>query len=351
MILTVTNMVMQCMCFAERWNAFFPFISLAVGGMCLHHHWAHVSHRRRAGRRGRRPARGNGHAGRNRRRRRLQIRQRRAQSSDQSGRGYWYVYLCLCLCLCVCSYINADILTGTDFKRKDGSRSNQARRGTWRKSMPLSSSVRPLYARHDAVVQASLDQLSKLTHGGKEDKIGSSKPDIDDHLKILFDPVVQTRIAYVNLCIKDLVEKHSDGLRQQLKDPMKSRAIKRFQGDTMYGGGRIQVNLSQDKLNSVYSLRIVSMRRARRRILGAINVFAIFERHMALSMAFLSATSSSKNHKSSSSEGTQELMSEMMLMQHTFEIDDDGVVHARDHDGELVVYDYAYNQLFQACYC
>ena len=119
----------------------------------------------------------------------------------------------------------------------------------------------------------------------------------------------------------------------------------------MYGGGRIQVNLSQDKLNSVYSLRIVSMRRARRRILGAINVFAIFERHMALSMAFLSATSSSKNHKSSSSEGTQELMSEMMLMQHTFEIDDDGVVHARDHDGELVVYDYAYNQLFQACYC
>ena len=95
--------------------------------------------------------------------------------------------------------------TGTDFKRKDKTRSAQIRSGTLRKSMPASTWVRPVYARYNGVVQASLDQLSKLTQSGKEDKIGGTKPDIDKDLKTLYDPVAQQRISYINLCVKVLL--------------------------------------------------------------------------------------------------------------------------------------------------
>jgi len=195
--------------------------------------------------------------------------------------------------------------TSTEFKRKDSSRSSQTRRGTWRKSMMPSKLVRPLYARHDAVTQASLEQLASLDqHGGKEDKIGGSKPDVDEDLKSLFDPVAQDRFTYVKSCLESLVKKHSDRLHQLLKDPFKSQASD--------AGGRITfVNLSDDKVTSVYSLRIVAMRCARRRILGILNVFAIVDRQMALSVALLD----------SSSADSSTIMREMMEMQHKLSID------------------------------
>jgi len=199
--------------------------------------------------------------------------------------------------------------TSTEFKRKDSSRSGQTRRGTWRKSMIPSKWVRPLYARHDAVTQASLEQLASLDqHGGKEDKIGGSKPDVDEDLKSLFDPVAQERVTYVKSCLESLVKKHSDRLHQLLKDPIKSRSVKKATG----AGGRLTfVNLSDDKVTSIYSLRIVAMRCARRRILGILNVFAIVDRQMALSVALLD----------SSSANSSKVMSEMMEMQHSLSID------------------------------
>jgi hypothetical protein len=107
------------------------------------------------------------------------------------------------------------------------------------------------------VFPASLDQLSKLTQSGKEDKIGGTKPDIDEDLKTFYDPVAQQRLSYMNLCIKDLVIKHSKTLEDKLKDPIKSRAAKKayaareaareMQDNPLNAGGRIKVNLDEDK--------------------------------------------------------------------------------------------------------
>ena len=106
---------------------------------------------------------------------------------------------------------------------------------------------------------ASLDQLSKLTQSGKEDKIGGTKPDIDEDLKNFYDPVAQQRLSYMNLCIKDLVMKHSKTLEDKLKDPIKSRAAKKayaareMQDNPLNAGGRIKVNLDEDKAHMLKS--------------------------------------------------------------------------------------------------
>ena len=228
--------------------------------------------------------------------------------------------------------------TATDFKRKDSSRSNQTQRGTWRKAMSPSTFVRTLHARYDAVVQASIDQMETATKAGKEDKVGGDKADIDSTLKALFEPLSQQRVTYVTSCIKDLVREHTPRLQEELKDPMKARAIKNAHAnEDIVEGGKIKVDLSEDKLTSVYSLRIVSMRRARRRILAILNVFAIIQRQMELSAALLDAPSADAD----------KILSEMMVMQHKLDIDSDGVVHAIDDDGENVIYDSAFNDLFQ----
>jgi len=228
--------------------------------------------------------------------------------------------------------------TATDFKRKDGIRSNQTRRGTWRKAMPTSAFVHPIYARYDAVLQASTDQMHKMTSSGKEDKVGGNKAEVDATLQNYFEILGQHRVSYVNICIKDLVKQHTPRLQEQLKDPMKARAIKAAHADEdIVEGGKIKVDLSDDKLNSVYSLRIIGMRRARRRILGILNVFAILHREMELAAALLDAPAASAD----------KIMAEMKAMQHKLDIDANGVVHTVDTDGEIVIYDTAYDELFR----
>lgn len=69
----------------------------------------------------------------------------------------------------------------------------------------------------------------------------------------MYDPVAQQRLSYMNLCIKDLVIKHSKTLEDKLKDPIKSRAAKKayaareMQDNPLNAGGRIKVNLNHDK--------------------------------------------------------------------------------------------------------
>ena len=109
------------------------------------------------------------------------------------------------------------------------------------------------------MVPESLDQLGKLTQSGKEDKIGGTKPEVDEDLKTLYDPVAQQRLSYMNLCIKDLVTKHSKTLEDKLKDPIKSRAAKKayaareMQDNPLNAGGRIKVNLDEDKAHMLKS--------------------------------------------------------------------------------------------------
>jgi hypothetical protein len=116
------------------------------------------------------------------------------------------------------------------------------------------------------MVPESLDQLGKLTQSGKEDKIGGTKPEVDEDLKTLYDPVAQQRLSYMNLCIKDLVTKHSKTLEDKLKDPIKSRAAKKvyaareIQNNPLNAGGRIKVNLDEDKAHILKSVqKVLSM--------------------------------------------------------------------------------------------
>ena len=55
----------------------------------------------------------------------------------------------------------------------------------------------------------------------------------------------------------------------------------------------------------------------------------------------------SLKHLSGQKVDSSPLLMDMSAMVHELEIDEQGVVHARDTDGENVIYDAAYNQLFQ----
>jgi hypothetical protein len=243
--------------------------------------------------------------------------------------------------------------TGTDFARKDAAHSIQsAREATFRKRMPTSKHAQTLFAQYDAVQQASLEQLNYIATVNKEAKVGGTKPEIDKQLKELFDAVTSQRLTQIDICLKNLVESHCPRLREILRDPGKLRLIRNEKfSKTMKedAAGRYVIDFGTDKLTSLYSLRIISMRRARRRILGILNFFTILERQMSLAVALLGEadTQGPENENPFAGIQSQEILDEMINMHHHVSIDDEGVLHAVDNEGEHVIYDHAFNQLFQ----
>ena len=236
--------------------------------------------------------------------------------------------------------------TGTDFPRKEHGVRAGVRSGTFRKSLPSSSVVLPVYAQYDEVLEAAQDQLTALTTSGDEGKVGGSKAKIDHDLRDLFEPVSQQRLSYVSVCLRKLVEEHLAKLTEQLKDPIKMRAVR-----AAHPLHRVTVDLSPDRLTSLYSLRIVAMRRARRRLLGVLNVFAVLQRQMGLWCALLDTEAQQPAAGAERAGGDTDIrervLGELLATQHGLTIDAEGVIHARDGDGELVVYDQAFNDIFQ----